>query len=63
MSKTLPPAVPPATPPAGSTLDPLPAPAATPDPFAHVGDPSWGRGGSYVIDPNTGARVPAPNPA
>lgn len=34
-----------------------------PDPFAHVGDPSWGKGGSYVIDPETGARVPAPDNA
>ena len=35
-------------------------PAAVPDPFAHVGDEHWGKGGSYVTDPKTGKRVPAP---
>lgn len=44
--------------------DPAPAAAAVqeataPDPFAHVGDEHWGKGGSYVID-STGKRVPAP---
>ncbi|MCB1908810.1 MAG: hypothetical protein KDH15_15700 [Rhodocyclaceae bacterium] len=28
------------------------------DPFAHVGDEHWGKGGSYVIDPASGKRVP-----
>lgn len=33
------------------------------DPFRHVDDKHWGKGGDYVIDPN-GQRVPAtPAPA
>lgn len=31
----------------------------TPD-FTH--DPYWGKGGSYVVDPTTGKRSPAPAP-
>lgn len=34
-------------------------PAAEADPFRHVGDPHWGQGGDYRIDPATGQRVPA----
>lgn len=29
-----------------------------PDPFAHIGDPHWGRGGRYVVN-SDGQRVPA----
>lgn len=32
-----------------------PPPPAAPD---YTRDPHWGRGGRYVIDPQTGARVP-----
>lgn len=36
---------------------PEPAPPASPpDPFAHVGDPNWGRGGSFVVQ--DGKRMP-----
>lgn len=36
---------------------PVPAPPASPpDPFAHVGDPNWGRGGSFVVQ--DGKRMP-----
>jgi len=30
------------------------------DRSSYVGDEHWGKGGRYVIDPATGARVPAP---
>lgn len=59
MAKNNPPAEPAAEAPAPASLtwgEAVPAP----DPFAHVGDSSWGKGGSYIIDPETGARVPAP---
>lgn len=36
--------------------------APAPDPFAHIGDPHWGKGGRYVVDPATGKRVPADPP-
>lgn len=33
------------------------------DPFQHVGDPHWGKGGRYVVDKTTGQRVPDAPPA
>lgn len=38
----------------------VPVAADPSDPFAHVGDPHWGQGGSYEIDPVSGARRPMP---
>lgn len=37
-----------------------PEPSAGVDPFAHVGDEHWGKGGRYIVDPATGKREPAP---
>lgn len=50
MSKTKPAAAP--------VPDTTPAPRH--DPFAHLNDPHWGRGGRYTVDPATGRREPVP---
>lgn len=41
----------------------VPVAADPTDPFAHVGDPHWGQGGSYETDPVSGARRPVPEVA
>lgn len=35
-------------------------PVAPADPFAHVGDEHWGKGGRYIVGAD-GKRVPAPD--
>lgn len=36
------------------------SPPPADSPFAHQGDEHWGKGGRYIVNPETGKREPAP---